>query len=221
VSGEIEGRLWPVYLVADESDSMHPHMDELNAGIASIRRAMMAQPMTAAKIRFTLVSFSGDAIVRMHLVDLRDVTELAPLTSRDCTNYGAVFDTLRQMVPKDVATLKSQRYAVYRPAVFFLSDGEPTDGETWLAAHRSLTDRAVTREAPNVIAFGIGDARSDVIRQVATSPRFAFIATPGIEIGKALAGFFTALTQSLVASTRTDTLTVEPPAGFSIPLDEM
>jgi len=221
VNGDVRGRLWPVYVVADESGSMYPYMDELNAGLDSIRRELLAEPMAAAKVRLTVIGFSDDAVVRMHLVDARHDGEFARLASRGGTNYGAAFDTLRRLVPEDVATLKSQQYAVYRPAVFFLSDGMPNDGADWPAAHRSLTDRAVTRAAPNIIACGIGEARADIIRQVATRPQYAFVAVPGSEVGRNISEFFTALTRSVVASTRTENLIVEPPAGFTVLLDEV
>jgi uncharacterized protein YegL len=224
VSNDIEGKLWPVYVVADQSGSMSLCMDELNAGIGSVQRALLAQPLTAAKIRFTLVGFSDEATVWTRMVDLREEGELDPLDSLAGTNYGAVFDLLTELIPADVATLKAKRYGVYRPTVFFLSDGEPNDPHGWLAAHRNLTDQTVTPAAPNIIACGIGEVREETIRQVATSPQYAFVAIPGVDIGKAVSEFFRALTHSVVASTQTfgggeDSLIVEPPAGFRLALD--
>jgi uncharacterized protein YegL len=222
---DVRGQLWPVYVVADESGSMYPHMGELDAGLRSIHQELLARPMAAAKVRLTVVGFSDDAVVRAHLVDIRDESELPPLVGGSNTNYSAAFDALRKAIPEDVATLKSRHYGVYRPAVFFLSDGLPNHGGSWQEAHASLVDRAATPGAPNIIAFGIGDAEAEVIREVATQPYYAFIAIPGSDIGKNIAEFFTALTRSIVASTQTlgggrDSLIVEPPPGF-IPLDQV
>jgi len=226
VSQDIEGNLWPFYVVADESGSMYAYMDELNEGLGSLRRALLAQPLTAAKIRFTLIGFSDDAIVRSHLVDMREAAELTPLESRIGTCYQAAFNLLRELIPADVETLKARRYAVYRPTVFFLSDGEPNDALDWPNTHRQLVDRTVHRAAPNIIACGIGDVRADVIRQVATQPQYAFVTVPGVDIGQAITEFCTALTKSVVASVQTfgtgaDSLIVEPPAGFRVTLDEV
>jgi uncharacterized protein YegL len=226
VNGDIEGQLWPVYVLADESGSMSPHIDELNAGLHSTCEALLAQPMAAAKARFSVIGFADDAVVRLHLADLREVSGPDPLVSRGITNYGAAFEKLRELIPGDVARLKAQRYAVYRPAVFFLSDGRPSDAE-WQAAHRVLTDRTVTREAPNIIACGIGQAQAAIIRQVATRPEYAFIAIAGGDLGSAIMEFFASLTKSITASTRTiatgstNSLIVEPPRGFALALDEM
>jgi uncharacterized protein YegL len=224
MSYDVEGTLWPVYVVADQSGSMSICMDELNAGIGSLHRALLAKPLTAAKMRFTLIGFSDEAKVWTHMVDFREEGALDPLNSLAGTNYRAVFDLLREVIPADVVALKGRRYAVHRPTVFFLSDGQPNDPLDWVAAHRSLTDRKVTPAAPNIIAFGIGNVREETIRQVATNPQYAFIAIPGIDIGKAVIEFFKALMHSIVASTQTfgggeDSLIVEPPEGFRLALD--
>jgi uncharacterized protein YegL len=214
---EVKGRLWPVYLVADQSESMSPHIDQVNKGLSSIRRALLAQPMTAAKVRLTIVGFSDTATASLHLADLRGVEGLPRLVGEGPTHYGAAFDELRRLIPEDVAKLKADGYAVHRPAVFFLSDGEPTDDPTWTEAHRRLVDRSATPAAPNVIAFGIGAVRPEVIRRVATRPEFAFSAPAEMDIGRAIGTFFSGLLKSIVASTRAESLTV----AFRIPFDEV
>lgn len=221
---DVEGTLWPVYVVADQSGSMSRCMDEVNAGIGSLQRALLAQPLTAAKIRFTLVGFSDEATVWTHMVDFRDEGEIKPLDSIAGTNYGAVFDLLVKLIPADVAALKARHYAVYRPTVFFLSDGEPNDRHGWLTMHGNLTNRKVTPAAPNIIACGIGEVRAETIQQVATKPQYAFVAIPGVDLGRAVSEFFKALTHSIVASTQTfggdeQSLIVEPPDGFRLALD--
>lgn len=224
MSDDIEETLWPVYVVVDQSSSMSRFMEDVNAGIRSLLQALVAQPLAAAKIRFTLVGFSDEATVWTHMVDLREYGEIDPLYSLAGRNYGAVFDLLRQVIPTDVAELKARRYTVYRPTVFFLSDGELNDRLDWLGAHRSLTDRRVTPTGPNIIACGIGDVGEETIRQVATKAQYAFVAIPGVDIGPAVSESFRALTHSIVAWPQTfggtgDNLIVESPEGFRLPLD--
>ena len=40
---EIRGQLLPVYVLADESMSMNPYLGELNAGLASLHEALIAE----------------------------------------------------------------------------------------------------------------------------------------------------------------------------------
>lgn len=221
---EIRGQLLPVYVLADESGSMGSSMGELNDGLASLHESLLGEPMAAAKVRFSVLGFSDDVVVRSHLVDLRHAEGLPELVSRGRTNYTAVFNALLGQIPQDVATLKSQQYQIHRPAVFFLSDGQPSDGTQWHKPHRQLTDRAVTPAAPNIIACGIGDAEAQTVLNVATAPEFAFVAIRGVDVGQAIARFCTALTKSIVASGRSlgsqnPELVVDRPEGFHMAID--
>ena len=221
---DIKGQLLPVYVMADESASMSEHMAELNEGLASLHEALLAEPMTAAKVRFSVLGFSHDVQVRLKLADLREVAELPGLVPRQATNYQTAFDDLRARIPGDIATLKAGGYQVHRPAVFFLSDGQPNQGGDWKSAHARLTDRGSMPAAPNIVAFGIGQANPETILHVATSPEFAFVAAVGTEVGAAIAKFSEKLTKSVVHSARavaagSPTLVVERPEGFAMAID--
>lgn len=218
------GNVLPVYVVADESGSMAPVVDELNAGLTALHHALLREPMAAAKVRFTILGFAEDAQIRLALADLRAEAALPTLSTRSTTSYGAAFQALLDRLPEDVATLKAQGYAVYRPAVFFLTDGQPTDDPDWRDVYARLTDRECNRAAPNIIACGIGEARAGTILDIASRSEFAFVATPGTELGLAIAEFSVALTKSIVASARAAAddkaeLVVERPDSFVMAVD--
>lgn len=217
------GNLLPVYVLADESWSMQPYLGDLNKSLAQVHEALLGEPMAAAKVRFSILGFADDVRERMRLADLRTRDRLPTLASRGRTNYRAVFADLRRRLPADIRALKAEGYRVHRPAVFLLSDGQPTNG-SWLAVHRQLVDRAVTPEAPNIIACGIGDAEAGIILRVATQPEFAFIARSEVDVGTAVARFCTALTTSIIKSvpnraTGTPRLVVDRPEGFAMAID--
>ncbi|MER5884620.1 hypothetical protein ABT160_12385 [Streptomyces sp. NPDC001941] len=223
---ETHGQLLPVYVLADESGSMAPHVGDLNAGLSSLHRALLGEPMAAAKVRFSVIGFNNSVTEHLILADLRAESELPHLSARGGTSYQAAFQALLRRIPQDVDTLKSQGYRVHRPAVFFLSDGQPTDGGAWVAVHRELTDRSVTKAAPNIVACGIGQAEAETMLSVATSSDFAFISVPGAQLGDSIAKFFTALTKSVVQSgnavaSGTPELVVERPEGFRMAIDEV
>lgn len=223
---DTRGQLLPVYIVADESQSMGPYLDDLNRGLASLHEALHSEPMIAAKVRLTILGFSDDVQVRMHLADVRRERNLPPMQIRGVTSYAAVFNDLLRRIPADIDALKRDRYAVHRPAVFFLSDGQPSDKneKMWRAPHAQLVDRSMTSGAPNVIACGIGTARADTMLQVATSTEFAFVAVAGAQIGPSIAKFFHALTKSVVKSSNSlaagrPQLVVERPDTFVMAID--
>jgi uncharacterized protein YegL len=205
---------------------MDAHEAELNNGVASLCERLHSEPMIAAKVRLAIVGFSGDVQVRLPLSDARTLTGAPRMQIRGVTNYGAAFSFLCRQIPVDVSGLKAQGYQVHRPAVFFLSDGLPSDEPAWRAAHQQLLDRQATPTAPNIIACGIGEAEASIISQVATRPEFGFIAVPGCDIGQAISEFFHSLVQSLVQSSQTlnsqtPHLVVNRPDQFTLAVDEV
>jgi uncharacterized protein YegL len=217
------GHLLPVYVLADESYSMAQYMGELSSGMVSLHEALRSEPMVAAKVRLSVIGFSDKVAVRMRLADLRAEEELPILHTGGGTNYHAVFKDLLTRIPQDIAALKTSGYLVHRPAVFFLSDGQP-DSNKWHKPHGKLTDKSVTSAAPNIIACGVGDVQAATILQVATQQDFAFVSIAGTDIGASIAKFFIALTSSVVQSGRSLTsshpeLVVEKPEGFTMAID--
>lgn len=223
---EIKGVLLPAYVLADESASMGPYRKELSDGLISLCEGLRAEPMIAAKLRLAVLGFSDDVQVRLAVADMRTETTLPQMVIRGSTRYGAVFTDLLQRIPTDVQWLRGQGYRVHRPVVFFLSDGQPTDGNGWRVTHAELTDHDRTPVAPNIIACGIGSARAQTMLEVATRPEFAFVAQAGADIGRAIAEFFQSLTASLVASghalnSADPKLVVNRPDQFVMAIDEV
>ncbi|MGW2545920.1 vWA domain-containing protein [Kitasatospora sp. NPDC001574] len=197
---DVKGVLLPAYVVADESGSMAVCEQELADGLVSLQEALRGSPMISAKVRLAILGFSDDVEERLPLSDVRSEVRLPRFVIRGLTSYGAAFEDLLLRIPDDVQRLKREGYQVHRPVVFFLSDGSPTDGDAWREPHRRLTDRSVTGVAPNILAFGVGQADAQTMLEVATVPRFAFVAIPGTDVGRAIKGFFESLTASLMES---------------------
>ncbi|MEU3494040.1 vWA domain-containing protein [Kitasatospora cineracea] len=223
---ETRGVLLPAYVLADESASMGPYRKELSDGLVSLCEGLRAEPMIAAKLRLAVLGFSDTVQVRLAVADMRTETTLPEVVIRGSTRYGAVFEDLLQRIPTDVQWLRGQGYKVHRPVVFFLSDGQPTDGSGWRRAHGELVDRTRTPTAPNIIACGIGDAQARTMLEVATRQEFAFVARSGTDIGQAIAEFFQSLTASLVASghalnSAEPQLVVNRPDRFTMAIDEV
>ncbi|WP_335981382.1 MULTISPECIES: vWA domain-containing protein [Streptomycetaceae] len=223
---ETKGVLLPTYVVADESASMGPYLGDLQGGVTSLCEGLRAEPMVAAKLRLAVLGFSDDVQVRLAVADMRTETSLPQVAIRGMTSYRAVFDDMLQRIPSDVQWLRGDGYKVHRPVIFFLSDGQPTDGTDWHSAHAALVDRERTPTAPNIIACGIGDALAQTMVDVATRPEFAFVAKPGTDIGKAVAEFFHSLTTSLVATghalnSAAPQLVVNQPDQFTLAIDEV
>jgi uncharacterized protein YegL len=218
---EPRGSILLVYFVADESGSMGRNIGELNGGLASLHDALQRESFAAAKVRFSVIGFSDTAFTYLDPADLRLLAGMPALTAQGMTSYAAAFDQLAYRISVDIPGLKAQGYTVHRPAVFFLTDGLPNGHEDWRAARSHLLAQPA---APNILAFGIGDADAAIVCELATKPNFAFVAARGVDTGAAISEFVTSLTQSVISSGRalaagSAGLQFEKPEGFTLAVD--
>ncbi|MCV7409233.1 hypothetical protein H7K44_06365 [Mycobacterium florentinum] len=176
---------------------MGHNIGDLNDGLASLHDALQRESFAAAKVRLSVIGFSDTAFTYLEPADLRFLQGMPVLTAQSLTSYAAAFDQLSYRISVDVPSLKAQGYTVHRPAVFFLTDGLPNGNEDWRAVRARLLAQPA---APNILAFGIGDADAATVSELATKPHFAFVAARGVDTGAAISEFLTSLTQSVISS---------------------
>jgi len=204
-----KAKILPFYLLIDVSFSMTEDgkIEAANKIVKELRNALAEHPVVADKVRFGIIDFSEDSQVVVPLCDLSMFTQETSFAPRGGTSYVAAFNTTRQQIEQDVDQLKADGFDVHRPAVFFISDGLPTDEEQdWSAAFQSLTsyDRATKSGFayfPNVIPFGIG-ATPDVLREL-IHPRDrskCYFMKDGSNAGEVLSSMAQILIQSTLMS---------------------
>lgn len=219
--GQVIGQVLPIYFVGDESHSMRGDpIEAVNQGLVELRDEVAKHPLIGKKVRFGMITFADSAETRLELSELSEDLVLPTLSTRGRgTSYASAFEALRHAIPADVALLKVSGYQVHRPAVFFLSDGQPTEKEAkWQERLSELKDPSF-RERPNILAFGVGDADPKVIQQVASRSTHAFMMREGVSTAGAIAEFAASMLNSMVSSAeRLDrgeqTLEFEKPEGF-------
>lgn len=154
----IGAKLLPFYVVTDVSYSMSGRkIAAANQILPKVVDALAQNPILSDKVRIGLIDFSDDARVQLPLCDVLEPTLTIPaLKVRGSTSYAAAFRLLRTEIAANIKQLKGDGYLVHRPAVFFLSDGEPTDKDSmWRSAFADLVNEPAY---PNVIPFGVEDA---------------------------------------------------------------
>ncbi|MCK8676020.1 vWA domain-containing protein [Streptomyces lichenis] len=210
-------QILPFYLVCDESGSMAGQgIDTVNEALPTLYEEISTNPTVADKTRFALIGFSTAASVLQPLADLSELSHLPSLSAGGITSFGSAFRLLRDTIEKDVAALKAEGHEVYRPVVFFLSDGEPTDND-WEEALADLKEAERFRYAPKIIAFGITDADAAIISRVANFKAF-IQKDDSISPAVALREFASSLTRSIVNSATS--MAAEGGDGFQLQVDE-
>ncbi|MGH3192294.1 MAG: VWA domain-containing protein [Streptosporangiaceae bacterium] len=186
----------PIYLVCDVSGSMGGgQIDGLNHAVAVLVTRVSANPLLADLIRFCLITFSDHATELLPLTDVTAIEDLPAMSAQGSTCYGTAFGLLREVIERDGVQLKADGYQLYRPVVFFITDGEPVD--KWEDAHHALTD-ASWGFHPHVLAFGLGDVSESTIRRIATFK--GFFAREAASPVAALEEFMSSLTRSMVVA---------------------
>jgi uncharacterized protein YegL len=186
----------PFYLVCDESSSMSGvPVQAINDSLPKLHTEIGSNPVVADKTKFCLIGFNHQAQVLLPLSDLSSVSSIPGLHADGGTDYSSAFDLLYTTIASDVAQLKANGDQVYRPAVFFLSDGQP--GDDWSGAYQRLTDPSWPLH-PNILAFGFGSVHAATLQQVATVR--AYITDGSMGPDAALREFATSLIQSIVNS---------------------
>ncbi|MFL6143236.1 MAG: vWA domain-containing protein [Labedaea sp.] len=178
------GPVLPIYVVCDHSFSMLDHIDTLNDSLLELHRACGRDPYVSARTLFCLIGFAESPEI---LLPLCKPDWLATIpgggTARASSNFAPAFSFLREIITRDVAVLRRKTHDVYRPAVFFLSDGQPTDPMTWPAAHARLVDPAWAAH-PDIVALGVGEADPVTINRIGTFG--AYLGRNGLGLGAVL-----------------------------------
>jgi uncharacterized protein YegL len=157
-------RRLPVYLVLDCSESMAgPAIEAVDRGVQSLIAELRGNPQALETAYLSVITFARYA---KQVVPLTELIQFQPpkLSIHPGTSLGAaltlLLDCLRREVVKTTATTKGD----YKPLVFLLTDGQPTDNyQPIAAAVRAANNPPIA----NIYAIGCGpDVNTDVLREV-------------------------------------------------------
>lgn len=212
--------VFPVFLLVDVSASMAGGpIEAVNKALPDLQNEMRTNPMVGEIARVGLTTFSDESRVMIPLCDLADA-QLPELLVEGGTNFAAAFRGMRQAIESGMSSL-AKGTPVYRPVVFFMSDGAHQAREDWTDSLCSLTDKT-WKFAPEVVTFGFGDSQEESLRKIAT--RFAFMCkdndpvTQVREIMNAIIGSIRTTSTSLADPAKQEGLYLETPAEHFTPL---
>ncbi len=147
-------RRLPVYILIDCSESMAGEpMDAVQKGLEAMLKKLKTDPHAMETVYMSLITFSAKA---KQIVPLTEVSQFhipPKLTIKPGTGMGAALRLLRERIQSEVQRTTVDQKGDYRPIVFLLTDGQPTDA--WEDAAAAL--KSVHPKIASIYAIGCGE----------------------------------------------------------------
>lgn len=198
-------RAMPFYLICDVSQPMRGELGALREGIARICQDIGGRPDINDVAHICIMTFADTADVLVELTQMSEAVVPGFRYAR-LTHYGAAFRMLATVIANDYETLSHLGYRVYRPCVYFLTAGEPTDLDWQRTFRETLTEgpmsaAGVPKGYPIFVPFGFRDAKEETLRQLAFPPGHSkWYHAQNNTFAEAIRGMFGIIMQSMLNS---------------------
>jgi uncharacterized protein YegL len=156
----------PVYLLLDTSASMHgAPITAVQQGVQMIHNELMNNPHAIETVYLSVITFASTA---QQIVKLCSVEDFTPptLTAGGNTALGQAITLLNTALDTEIRANTEGRKGDYRPLVFLLTDGAPTD--EWRNPVTALKNRNINKVG-SFVALGCGpQVKTDTLREMTT-----------------------------------------------------
>ncbi len=155
----------PCVLLLDTSGSMDGSpIDELNAGLQVFKDNLCTDDLTMLRVEVAVVTFGGAVNIVQDFVTA-DQFQPPILSASGDTPMGSAINVALDHLDARKQGYKSNGLGYFRPWVFLITDGAPTDGDAW----RKAAQRVQKEESAKKVAFfavGVEGADMGVLRQI-------------------------------------------------------
>jgi uncharacterized protein YegL len=155
-------------LLLDVSGSMEGRrLAALNAGLQEFRSELLTDPVAGRRVEIGIITFGGTIALAQDFITV-DRFEPPTLTAHGQTPMGGAITTALDLVDARKRQYRENGISYYRPWIFMITDGEPTDDV------KDPTRRLHEEEAKHRVAFfavGVEDADMARLRTICATDR--------------------------------------------------
>lgn len=158
----------PVILLLDTSGSMSGKpIQELNQGIAAFKEDVMKDTQASLSVEVEMIAFGGSVQL---IQDFVTIGQFIPprLEANDITPMGEAIEYALDTLEARKLTYRENGILYYRPWVFLITDGAPTD--SWQYAAQRVREAEANRRLC-FFAVGVQGADMKILNQIAPLER--------------------------------------------------
>lgn len=123
-------RRLPVYLLLDTSGSMYGEpIEAVKNGVQTLISALRNDPHALETVYLSIITFNSTAQQVSPLTELADFQQ-PNIDAGGCTALGEALELLSQKMDSEIKKTTREEKGDWRPLVFIMTDGEPTDSIT-------------------------------------------------------------------------------------------
>jgi uncharacterized protein YegL len=197
----------PCILLLDVSGSMNGRpLDELNAGLITFKDELTADTLAMKRVEVAIVTFGP---VNVEAPFTSASTFYPPtLQSQGATPMGTAIMQALNMVDERKQDYRANGISYYRPWVFLITDGAPTD--SWQAAAEAVREGEAGKKFA-FFAIGVKGADMDILRQISVREPLPL---DGLKF-RELFGWLSSSLRSVSRSTPGTEVPLEAPKGWT------
>jgi uncharacterized protein YegL len=152
----------PCVLLLDTSGSMSGEpIAQLNDGLLAFKEELSSDPVAMKRVEVALITF-GPVQIRADF-QTADIFQPITLTPSGDTPMGAAIQQALSLLDQRKTTYKANGVSYYRPWVFMITDGGPTDG--WSEAANEVRRREEAKGL-SFFAVGVAGAHFDILSRI-------------------------------------------------------